>query len=176
MTGSPVSILLDATVLSNFAASDSVDFLQSTFERPAAVDAVSNEISRGVDGGNRFLEPAATALESDAIEVVSEPTNQNTTHHDEIHRRLDRGEARTLLVAIEMKPTPTVATDDSQARSVANDLDLSVTGSIGVLVRGVLADDLSLETADDWLDCWIEEREYYAPVDSVSEALPDGPR
>jgi len=36
--------------------------------------------------------------------------------------------------------------------------------------------ELTVETADEWLTTWIEERNYYAPVDSVTAALPEGLR
>jgi hypothetical protein len=59
------------------------------------------------------------------------------------------------------------------ARALAADYDIALTGSIGLLVRGVVLEELTVETADAWLTTWIEERNYYAPVDSVTAALPD---
>jgi len=41
-----------------------------------------------------------------------------------------------------------------------------------LLVRGVVLKELTVETADEWLTTWIEERNY-APVDSVTAALPE---
>lgn len=67
----------------------------------------------------------------------------------------------------------TLVTDDGPARALAADYDLALTGSIGLLVRGVVLEELTVETADQWLTMWIEERNYYSPVDSVAEALPD---
>jgi len=63
-------------------------------------------------------------------------------------------------------------TDDGPARALAAEYDIALTGSIGLLVRGVVLKELTVETADEWLTTWIEERNYYAPVDSVTAALP----
>ena len=64
-------------------------------------------------------------------------------------------------------------TDDGTARTLAVDYDVALTGSIGLLVRGVVRGELPVETADEWLTAWIEEQNYYAPVGSVTAALPD---
>ena len=64
-------------------------------------------------------------------------------------------------------------TDDGAARTLAADYDVALTGSIGVLVRGVVRGDVTVETADEWLTTWIDERQYYAPADSVTAVLPD---
>ncbi|MCU4801124.1 hypothetical protein OB920_12155 [Halobacteria archaeon HArc-gm2] len=50
---------------------------------------------------------------------------------------------------------------------------MALTGSIGLLVRGIVTDSLSIERAEQWFQTWVEERGYYAPVESVREALPD---
>ena len=67
----------------------------------------------------------------------------------------------------------TLVTDDGPARTLAADYDVVLTGSIGLLVRGVVREELTVETADKWLTTWIEERNYYSPVESVTAALPD---
>jgi hypothetical protein len=67
----------------------------------------------------------------------------------------------------------TFVTDDGPVRTLAADCDVTVTGSIGLLVRGVVLEELTVERADEWLTTRIDERNYYAPVDSVTAALPD---
>ena len=64
-------------------------------------------------------------------------------------------------------------TDGGTARRLAADYDVALTGSIGLLVRGVVRDESTVETADEWLTTWIDEQNYYAPIESVTAALPD---
>jgi hypothetical protein len=49
-------VVLDTTVISNFAASGSLDTLFQTLERPVVVSTVQNELSRGASYGHEFLE------------------------------------------------------------------------------------------------------------------------
>ncbi|WP_238398268.1 hypothetical protein [Halorussus salinus] len=87
------------------------------------------------------------------------------------YERLDPGEAEAFVVAEQTDET--LVTDDLAARRLADDYDVAKTGSIGLLVNGIVNDEISVETADTWLDRWRRERDYYAPVESVAEALPD---
>jgi predicted nucleic acid-binding protein len=65
----------------------------------------------------------------------------------------------------------TIATDDLAARRLATELDVSVTGSVGLLVLGIKREHIDSETADEWIDIWRTERGYYAPVESVTELI-----
>jgi predicted nucleic acid-binding protein len=65
----------------------------------------------------------------------------------------------------------TIATDDLAARRLATELDVPVTGSIGLLVLGIKREHIDSETADEWLEVWRDERGYYAPIESVTELL-----
>lgn len=64
-----------------------------------------------------------------------------------------------------------LATDDLAARRLAGELDVPVTGSIGLLVLGIERDRIDTETADGLVETWRTERGYYAPVESVTELL-----
>ena len=116
-----------------------------------------------------------TAIESGDISVLR-PASQaaRRSRFSEVFRRLDRGEAEALVAtALE---DGTLATDDGVARRFASDWDVPKTGSIGLLVNGIVRDKLSVETADEWLDIWCEKRGYYAPVENISQALPEDAR
>jgi len=63
-------VVLDATVLSNFAYIDEMDFLASTFENPATVRRVAQELRTGVDGGYTFLTRALDALPENSESAV----------------------------------------------------------------------------------------------------------
>jgi predicted nucleic acid-binding protein len=168
MTGGyPQPVVLDTTVVSNFASTDRISFLTAVLESPMVVPAVRDELERGLDAGHEYLDTAVDALDN---ELPVRPVSADDGVQD-IRDRLDRGEAESLLGAIEHRGT--LATDDLAARTVADQRDVPVTGSIGLLVLGVESAYLDRETADEWLDTWRERRGYYAPVESVTEILDD---
>lgn len=164
-------IVLDATVLSNFASTDSVTWLATTVEDLQTVRAVRTELENGREAGYTYLNHALSVLESGDIGVVETAPKQLQQDYPEIEDRLDPGEAEALVAA--HTAGGTLVTDDGTARTLAADYDVALTGSIGLLVRGVVRDELTVETADEWLTTWVDEQNYYAPVDSVSAALPD---
>ncbi|NEU58565.1 hypothetical protein [Halorussus sp. MSC15.2] len=167
-------LVLDATVLSNFASSDAISWLTDTFSGLATAAAVEQELQRGVDEGYPFLGSALAAVQCDKIDLLH-PGRGILDHHEfsEELQRLDRGETEVLVTA--QLVDGTFVSDDMDARRLADELGVSKTGSIGLLVNGVVRNELSVETADEWLDVWRDQRGYYAPVESVADALPDDP-
>lgn len=163
----PNPVVLDATVVSNFASTNSVGFLADVLESPVTVPTVRDEITRGYRHGHDYLESAIDAF-GDRLPVINVDRSDESSA---IRDRLDAGEAEAMLGAIERNGT--LATDDLAARSVADERNCPVIGSIGILVLGVEGGQLDRPTADAWLDTWRDERGYYAPVDSVSEVLED---
>lgn len=140
----PQPVFLDATVLSNFASSDAVGFLETILDSPVVVPAVRDEIERGQNLGHEYLTPAVDAFD-DELPVGDRPAEDAA-----IRKRLDAGEAAALRGALERDGT--LATDDLAARGstarfseasltlglaarrLADDLSVPVTGSIGLLV------------------------------------------
>lgn len=59
--GYPEPIFLDATVLSNFASTDAIEFLVEVLDSPVVVPAVRDEIEQGQRFGHDYL---ATAVEA----------------------------------------------------------------------------------------------------------------
>ncbi|WP_049901268.1 hypothetical protein [Halococcus agarilyticus] len=96
------------------------------------------------------------------IAVESEPGNDVLDH-------LDRGESYALAATRERSGT--LATDDRPARELAAERDVELTGSVGILVRLVLRDELSVREADGILERWVEAGRYRSPVESVREVL-----
>jgi len=169
----PVSqpVVLDATVLSNYANTDSVSWLTTTLDGLQTVPAVRSELEQGCEVGYAYLKRALDVLESGRIGIAETAPEQLRQDYPNVQTRLDPGEAQALVAA--HTTDGTLVTDDGPARSLATEYDVALTGSIGLLVRGVVLDELSVETADAWLATWIDERNYYAPVDSVTAVLPE---
>lgn len=160
----PAPAVLDATVLSNFASTDALWVLPAVLPRPQTVPAVQTELEHGIAEGYTFLKRADAALDEE-IPVVDLPTPVP----EEIATALDPGEAEAIHVA--QSGGGTLVSDNRDARTLAETEELPVTGSLGVLVRGIKQDELDVETADSWLKHWQQEHEYYSPVESVSELL-----
>jgi len=163
--GYPQPVFLDATVISNYASTNSVEFLVHVLEAPIIVSAVRDEIEQGVDLGHEYLARAVEAFD-EGLAVSDIPPEIGRAS---LRERLDPGEAEALRGAVERDGT--IATDDLAARRLATELDVPVTGSVGLLVLGIKREHIDSETADEWIETWRDERGYYAPVESVSELL-----
>lgn len=165
-------LVLDATVLSNFSSSKSISWLTSAFSELETAPAVERELRNGVEEEYSFLQSAIRAIDTGTVSV-SGSTGEivDSTEHLTVFQHLDNGEAEALVLA--ERADGTLVTDDMPARTLANERGVPTTGSIGLLVNGVVRDELSAETADEWLETWRTERDYYAPVETVTEVLPD---
>ena len=168
-------IVLDTTVLSNYALSNAIEWLVQAVKIPVTVHAVRQELENGVKEGYEYLENAITHMEL-MDSVPNAPRNKISVVNlgglprndaPEAMKKLDRGEAHALYKAW---PEGILATDDLDARKLAKKRDVYVTGSVGLLADGVLRDELSTDTANEWLQTW-EEAGYRSPVESVTELL-----
>ncbi|AWB26562.1 hypothetical protein [Halococcoides cellulosivorans] len=92
MTGQARPIYLDATVLSNFASTDAIEFLGSVLDDPVVVPAVRDEIERGHSLGHDYLANAITAFDDD-LPIGTTPIDSETPR---VRERLDAGEAEAL--------------------------------------------------------------------------------
>jgi predicted nucleic acid-binding protein len=138
----PQPAFLDTTVISNFASTSSVEFLVHLLEAPIVVPAVRDEIERGVKRGHEYLTSAVEAFDNGLAVSDVPPEIGGVSLHD----RLDPGETEALRGAVEHDGT--IATDDLAARRLATELDMPVTGSIGLLVLGIKREHIDSETAD----------------------------
>lgn len=164
MTSTPEApSVLDATILSNVAYVDRVDVLE-VLPRICTVPEVRRELEAGAEA-YPYLERALAEL-GDAIPVV-DPSERVETLAAERETQLDAGEAEAFSVAAVHDGT--LMTDDGPARTLARDEDVPVTGSIGVLIRAVEENRVSLETADRWLTVWIDETDYRAPSSELAD-------
>lgn len=159
-------VVLDATVLSNFASTETVGWLVETFDQLATVPAVRAELEQGVQM-YEFLDDALDHI-GDDISVLG-TDGSSGTEKKAIRSRLDSGEAESLLAA--RGHDGTVATDDLAARDVASEYGIPVTGSVGLLVVGIQRDTVNISTANQWLDDWQRTRGYYAPAERLEELL-----
>lgn len=111
--GDPEPIVLDTTVLSNFASTDGLTLLTAVLESPVVVPAVRDELEGGKDAGHGYLDSAVDTL-NDGFPMRPLPSDEN---FQSIRDRLGTGEAASLRAAINHGGT--LATDDLAARKLA---------------------------------------------------------
>jgi predicted nucleic acid-binding protein len=152
-------ILLDTTVLSNFARIERPDLLRLALPDAATTPQVITELERGVAAG--YLMTHAW----DWLELVR-LTSSEKANLARIRLVLDDGEASCIAVALERKAS--LFSDDMDARHYARRQGISVSGTLGVLSLLVKGKHLSIEDADDLLLAMIAQG-YRSPVSSLTD-------
>jgi predicted nucleic acid-binding protein len=92
-------VILDATVLSNYASTDSVTWLATILDDLQTVPAVRTELKQGREVGYAYLEHALDVLESGRIGIAETAPEQLQQDYPEVQTRLDPGEAEALVAA-----------------------------------------------------------------------------
>lgn len=198
-------LVLDSTVVSNFAYTDSLDIVCEGFPDVRVTNPVIDEVERGADDGHEFLRNALRyfpkADQYSSAESARIPRTDSIKRRHFRSRSLDEMESTMSMIGQEFVTTydrteasklvrncmneiecgeasaivagylteNTVATDDKDARNLARRYSIGVTDSLGVLARCVTEDCIDAETANEWLNVWIRENEYYSPVDDIRE-------
>jgi predicted nucleic acid-binding protein len=153
-------LLLDNTVLSNFALVDRIELLTNALgSQVATTPQVIAEFNEGVTRG-RLPE---TKL--DWLEVINLETEEETLFQ-ELLIRVNAGEAACLAVA--SRRNGRILTDDRDARKLAAQLQVPVSGTLGILLRLVQIGALKLSEANEILGRMIS-RGYRSPVQKLEE-------
>jgi predicted nucleic acid-binding protein len=155
-----VIILLDNTVLSNFALVERFELLITALEGEAIVTSqVLGEFLDGVGIGKL----PDTDLEG--LNVI-ELGNDEVSLFQALLAHVNVGESSCLAVAA--KRDGKIITDDRDARKLAAQLRVPVSGTIGVLMRLVNIRVLSLAEANKLLKKMVDKG-YRSPVESLEE-------
>jgi predicted nucleic acid-binding protein len=120
-------VLVDNTVLSNFAKVNKLDLIKRSFDRVYITEQVLEEFKLGVKRGvlpDVNLDFEVLKLKDEEIEL-----------YNALRVKLGKGEASCLSIAKHRNME--FLTDDSDARKTANILGVPVSGTIGILVRCV---------------------------------------
>jgi len=165
--------IFDTTVLSNFAAVKRSDLLAARYRNVAFTTIeVIDELRKGVKAGYDYLDPILQALESNEpdnwISILGTLSATEQRLRVEFDDRLDAGEASCLALAIARELA--FVTDDWAARRLAKEHQVSVTGTLGILVTLVREKALSLSDANELLKDMIRRR-YRSPVDSLDAMI-----
>ena len=153
-------ILIDNTVLSNFTLVQRIDLLQQAVGPTAAIPAhVKQEFDTGVQ------RKRLPTTDLSWLPVLTLSTNEQRVYQQFL-QKLNAGEAACLAIASQRQGR--VLTDDRDARLLANQLNVPISGTLGVLLRLQTLKLLSLSQADALLAEMITKG-YRSPVQSLQE-------
>jgi predicted nucleic acid-binding protein len=157
----PTAVLVDTTVLNNFAHVRRSDLLRRVYPQAVVPPVVLAELAAGERLG---IVPLCdwTWLE------IAPLSADESTQARRFPREIGPGEAACLALATTRGLT--LLTDDGRARAVAGSLGVEISGTLGVLAKLVREDALSLDLADELLT-EMRRRGYRSPIHSLSEVL-----
>jgi predicted nucleic acid-binding protein len=166
-------IIFDTTVLSNFAAVDQIALLSLRYRSSACTTlAVVEELQRGVESGYHYLHRALSIVslfDADgwlAVRTIDAAAEQLL--YARLRTDLHAGEASCLAAA--KYHALVLASDDLAARKIAGGYGVAVTGTLGILVRLVREQQLTLTVANDILHQMIQRR-FRSPVTGLDELV-----
>lgn len=157
-----MSVLLDNTVLSNFSVVQRTDLIRLAFVEPVGTtEQAFKEMEEGVAIGKI---PASSWNWLDRVKLTPEEYAQFSTFHE----YLGEGEASCLAVA--QARGYRLATDDKDARRLAQRLRISLTGTVGILAILVKESRITLHEGDRMLQDMIAGG-YRSPINTLQEIL-----
>jgi len=159
-------IILNSTVLSNFATIGELNLLRQLFENTAVTTQnVLAEYEEGVRLGY---------YAHDMLEwlTVVELTQEEQQEMALLNRNLGAGEASCIVVA--HRRGWRLATDDKQARRYAQTAQIPLSGTLGILTELVRANIITLQQADELLQAMVASG-YRSPVNSIEELISEAP-
>jgi hypothetical protein len=157
-----VNILLDNTVLSNFAVVQRPDLLRAAFgDVLATTKEVSEELTAGIEHAR------LPAVDWSWLPVWNLQETEED-YYQQFLRTLNAGEASCLAMALVRGCR--VLTDDRDARELAALLPVPISGRLGVLTRLVDIGALDIGEADSLL-AQMRAAGYRSPIASLGEIL-----
>jgi predicted nucleic acid-binding protein len=160
-TSPPNLVLLDNTVLSDFAEVKREDIVFSLWKTCTTTPDAWRELQAGIAFGH---------LSRIAWKTL--PVTELTDSEQELASRLSNtlGAGERSCIAKAVKRTGLFGTDDRKARQVALELGVKVTGTLGILVVAVERQITLLDKANQYLAQMIRNG-YRSPVDDLSSLL-----
>jgi uncharacterized protein len=145
-----MTVICNATPLINFAAINRLDILQATFGQIIIPQAVFHETTGTDFPSSHFVQQAIAAIWLE-VRTVS-PTGAN------IAPELDAGEREAIALALEMG-IERILLDEREARQVAQQLNLKVMGTLGILL--LAKNNQTIPQVRPLLDAMIDIAQYW---------------
>lgn len=160
-------IIFDNCVLSNFSLCDSLAVLKKLYSKKSYITGfVAAENVKGIQKGHIGLSDIKEALSEGWLKETSVKDVREKALFESLSVSLGIGEASSIAVA---KVRGYVfACDDKVARREASLLGVPLTGTVGILMKGVMKRILALNEAETLLKCMIGKG-FYSPVSSLRD-------
>jgi len=155
-------VLVDTVVLSNLAAAKCLDLLRTLHDTAYVASGVYEEIQQGIQEGYAFLEVVDDAFTSGVLHLVTLDPEQEWRLYRTMPHYLHRGEAMSLAIASSRGWR--FLTDDWAARRYARQINVSSSGTLGLLLYAVQQGEATVEQANAWLQTMIDRAHYRSPV------------
>jgi predicted nucleic acid-binding protein len=157
-----MTILLDNTVLTNFALIQRPELIRLTFNEAVAMTTlIQQEFEIGVQTGQ------LATCDWSWVSVMALNSSE-LPQFNFLLTELDAGEASCLAIA--QARGYKIATDDKDARRWARQQGIPHTGTLGILARGVQKKVISLVEGNQLLQIMIASG-YYAPIKNLDEIV-----
>jgi predicted nucleic acid-binding protein len=167
-----MNIITNTTVISNFASVGRLDLLRQLFGEVYLSTEVYAEIQDGLAEGHVFYTDIETHVHPLApqgwLRLTALTGEAELRMFDQLLDSLHRGEAASLAIAIQRGWA--FFSDDARARQIGRSLQVLVSGTLGVLLRAVKTQCLSLAEADALLDQMIRAG-YRSPYTDLAELI-----
>jgi len=160
-------IVFDSCVVSNFALSGALPVLEKLYRGGAIItDFVWAEILRGIQAGHSTLAGIPESVRAGWLKETGLQSSEEKALFSGLSLSLGLGEASSLAVA--KCRGYRLASDDRVARAEAARLSISLTGTVGILVKAVRSGVCDTGTADVHLKKMIAAG-FFSPVQSIQE-------
>ena len=163
-----MSLIVNNTVLSNFSFADRLDLLKTIFQKAYLTPEVFHEVEAGIRDGYKFQERTKKIVEDREWLLLTEPNQRELEFFHKLLLGLGAGEASCLAIA--KGRGWLFLTDDLNARKTAIQLDVRISGTIGVLRIAVEQELISIEEGNRLLQKMIDNG-YFSPISDLSLLL-----
>jgi len=159
--------VFDTASLSNFLLSESIFILKNRYRQKAIITSqVYDEISAGISKYPK-LKPIDGLIKNNIFKLCT-LTGKEREFYSELIGHLGKGEASCIAIAKEQSAI--VVTDDRTARRQCSQMDILVTGTVGILKASLLDGSINRNQADDILQKMIRSG-FYSPVRNIGDIV-----
>jgi len=157
--------IFDTVVLSNFLLSDSLFLVEKRYNGKGIITSeVYGELSAGFASYPQ-LQHVDKLIDSGVLELTS-LSRKELKIYKQLIDHLGRGEASCIAIADNRNTT--MVSDDRAARSRCIQMNIPVTGTIGILKASVIDGLLAINKADKILQKMVVKG-FYSPIRSMAD-------
>jgi len=163
-----MKVIVNNTVLSNFAFVNKLDLLKRIFGKLYITQEIQNEVDNGISEGYAFQQRTKLMINtSDWLLITNLEQNEQKFFYY-LKQNLDIGEVSCIAIALERKWA--FLTDDKRARRIAKLYNIKLSGTYGILDRAVKESLISKDEGNIILQKMIENG-YYSPAPKLYDIL-----